>query len=96
MKCIFGWIAFAKQPLRKLEFLSAVSFSEGIPQIENLAPQYILDICGPLIEERSDSTLSFIHVSVKEYVPRLHFDLNLGFTDSMQFSSDLNQQPHNQ
>jgi hypothetical protein len=63
---MLGWIAFAKRPLRKFEFLSAISFSEGNPKVTNLAPKYILDKCGPLIEERSDSTLAFIHVSVSE------------------------------
>jgi hypothetical protein len=66
MKCILGWIAFAKRPLRKLEFLSAISFSSGNPEVVHLVPRYILDICGPLIEERRDATLTFIHVSVKE------------------------------
>lgn len=66
VKCILGWVAFAKRPLQKLEFLSAITFSPGDPQIDRLAPQYILDICGTLIEERRDSTLAFIHISVKE------------------------------
>jgi hypothetical protein len=60
------WIAFAQRPLRKFEFLSAISFSAGNPEVTNLPPKYILDVCGPLIEERRDSTLAFIHVSVKE------------------------------
>ncbi|KAL2670091.1 hypothetical protein Neosp_014972 [[Neocosmospora] mangrovei] len=66
VRCILGWVAFAKRPLRKLEFLSAITFSPGDPEIDRLAPQYILDICGTLIEERRDSTLAFIHISVKE------------------------------
>lgn len=66
IKCILGWIAFAKRPLKKLEFLSAVTFSSGEPEVSHLAPQYVLDICSPLIEERHNTTLSFIHVSVKE------------------------------
>ncbi|KAK3293870.1 uncharacterized protein B0H64DRAFT_398860 [Chaetomium fimeti] len=68
IKCIFGWVAFSKRPLKKLEFLSAVSFSPGDPSITHLAPQYILDICEPLVEERRDGTLAFIHVSVKDFV----------------------------
>lgn len=66
IKCVLGWIAFAKRPLKRLEFLSAVTFSSGDPNVTNLAPQYILDICAPLIDERADTTLTFIHVSVKE------------------------------
>jgi hypothetical protein len=66
VRCILGWVAFAKRPLQKLEFLSAITFSLGDPKVDILAPQYILDICGTLVEERRDSTLAFIHISVKE------------------------------
>jgi hypothetical protein len=66
VKCIFGWIAFAKRPLRKLEFLSAITFSSGDHEVAQLAPHYILGICKPFIEERQDTTLAFIHTSVKE------------------------------
>ncbi|RTE80926.1 hypothetical protein BHE90_004564 [Fusarium euwallaceae] len=68
IRCILGWVAFAKRPLQKLEFLSAITFSLGDPGVDRLAPKYILDICGTLIEERTDSTLSFIHLSVKEFL----------------------------
>ncbi|KAM0420431.1 hypothetical protein ACHAPT_011852 [Fusarium lateritium] len=68
IRCILGWVAFAKRPLQKLEFLSAITFSPGDPGVDRLAPQYILDICGTLIEERRDSTLAFIHISVKEFL----------------------------
>ena len=66
VRCILGWVAFAKRPLQKLEFLSAITFSSGDPGVDRLAPQYILDICGALVEERRESTLAFIHNSVKE------------------------------
>lgn len=66
IRCILGWVAFAKRPLHKLEFLSAITFSSGDPDVDRLAPQYIVDICGTLVEERMDSTLAFIHISVKE------------------------------
>jgi hypothetical protein len=66
LRCILGWIAFAERPLKKFEFLSAISFVAGNSEITDLAPKYVLDICAPLIEERRDSTLAFIHVSVKE------------------------------
>ncbi|RMJ17032.1 hypothetical protein CDV36_003297 [Fusarium kuroshium] len=68
VRCILGWVAFAKRPLQKLEFLSAITFSPGDPKVDILAPQYILDICGTLVEERRDSTLAFIHISVKEFL----------------------------
>lgn len=68
-KCALGWIAFSKRPLRKFEFLSAIAFSSGDRNVKHVAPQYMLDICATLIEERPDSRLGFIHVSVKEYRP---------------------------
>lgn len=66
VKCVLGWLAFTRRPLRKRELLSAVSFSSGNPDVERPAPEYILNVCGPLIEERSDVTITFIHVSVQE------------------------------
>ncbi|UPK96932.1 hypothetical protein LCI18_007867 [Fusarium solani-melongenae] len=68
IRCILSWVAFAKRPLRKLEFFSVITFSPGDPEVEHLAPQYILDICGTIVEERQDSTLAFIHISVKEFL----------------------------
>ncbi|KAJ4303250.1 hypothetical protein N0V90_002143 [Kalmusia sp. IMI 367209] len=68
VKTILSWVAFAKRPLKKLELLSAVSFGQANPNIDRLVPPYILDICGPLMEERRDATLAFIHVSVKEFL----------------------------
>jgi hypothetical protein len=66
IKCILGWVAFAKRPLREFEFLSAIAFSAGNPEVAHLAPKYTLYKCEPLIEKRRDSTLAFIHVSVIE------------------------------
>lgn len=71
LRCILGWIAFSKRPLRKLEFMSAVTFSQGDPTVTQIAPLYILDTITALVEERSDTALGFIHVSVKEYVKTL-------------------------
>ncbi|TRX91712.1 hypothetical protein FHL15_007494 [Xylaria flabelliformis] len=68
LKSIFGWIAFSKRPLKRMEFLSALTFASEIGTIKNLVPSYVLDVCGPLVEERPDTTLTFIHVSVKEFL----------------------------
>ncbi|KAF3799119.1 hypothetical protein GCG54_00015299 [Colletotrichum gloeosporioides] len=68
IRCIFGWIAFAKRPLKRIEFHSALIFSPGSSNVTNLVPQYVLDICEALVEERPDTTLTFVHISVKEYV----------------------------
>ncbi|KAJ0120655.1 NACHT domain-containing protein [Diaporthe amygdali] len=77
IRCIFGWVAFARRPLRRSELLSAVGFSSGNPETELPAPQYILDVCRSLIEERSDTTLIFIHVSVKDQSRGLDRQSNL-------------------
>lgn len=67
VRCIFGWIAFAKRPLKKLEFLSALSFTSGNYNLTRLVPRYVVeDICSSLVEERRDGSLTFIHVSVKQ------------------------------
>lgn len=66
IKCILGWVAHARRPLRRSELLSAVSFTSGDPNVKLPAPHYIIDVCRGLVEERSDTTLSFIHSSVKE------------------------------
>ncbi len=70
-----GWIAFAKRPLRKVEFQSALTFGEDTHDDQKLVPSYIIDACKPLIEERQDSTFVFIHVSVKEWVYISYRDL---------------------
>ncbi|KAK6335581.1 hypothetical protein TWF696_002349 [Orbilia brochopaga] len=65
---ILGWIAFAKRPLRKFEFLSALSFSSGDHDIDVLVPPFVFDMCAPVIEQRRDTSFAFIHGSVKEYL----------------------------
>ncbi|KAF2108637.1 hypothetical protein BDV96DRAFT_616200 [Lophiotrema nucula] len=48
IKSVLCWIAFAKRPLKKVELLSAVSYSSGTHQVDRLVPKYILDTCSPL------------------------------------------------
>jgi len=66
IKCVLGWVAFAERPLKRLEFLSAITFSEGVEYPERLAPYFFLKDCSTLVEEKHDQTVGFIHVSVKE------------------------------
>ncbi|KAH7303097.1 hypothetical protein B0I35DRAFT_384399 [Stachybotrys elegans] len=80
MRSIFGWIAFAKRPLRKAEFRSALAFSSGDPAVDELAPSYFFDKCSPLIEERRDSTFSFIHVSVRDYLQSANGNMTIDET----------------
>ncbi|KAI3324875.1 NACHT domain protein [Xylariaceae sp. AK1471] len=80
LRTIFGWITFAQRPLRRAEFRSALSYSTGNSLIQNLAPSHLFDMCAPLVEEHRDSSLCFIHASVKDYlqtpesVVRIHRD----------------------
>jgi hypothetical protein len=68
LSSILSWIAFAKRPLRSPELLSALAFDAEDEQVTEPAPAYILDMCQPLIQKQIDSTYSFLHVSVREYV----------------------------
>ncbi|KAI1130951.1 hypothetical protein F5Y10DRAFT_99697 [Nemania abortiva] len=68
IKTMFGWIAFARRPLKRVEFLSAMAFSAGDYSVTTAAPEFILEACNTLVEERSDTTLSFIHNSVQEFL----------------------------
>ncbi|KAI1173581.1 hypothetical protein F4777DRAFT_557344 [Nemania sp. FL0916] len=68
LRIIFGWIAFGKRPLRRAEFRSALSYCAGNTSTRDLAPSYLFDMCAPLVEEHADSSLRFIHVSVREYL----------------------------
>ncbi|KAK4142687.1 uncharacterized protein C8A04DRAFT_13001 [Dichotomopilus funicola] len=68
LKAIFGWIAFAKRPLRKAELQSALMFQLYESVGDRPVPPHILEACKPLVEERRDSSLAFIHSSVKEYL----------------------------
>jgi hypothetical protein len=67
---VLSWIAYAKRPLRSPELLSALAFDAGHEQVDELVPAYILDMCQPLIQKQVDSSYSFLHLSVREYVYR--------------------------
>jgi len=68
LRLVFGWIAFAKRPLQKGELQSALLFHQEstIKSTSVPVPAYVIDLCKPLVDEHRDSTLGFIHVSVKE------------------------------
>ncbi|RFU23938.1 hypothetical protein B7463_g12396, partial [Scytalidium lignicola] len=68
MRAVWSWIALAERPLRRSELKSALMFgSLDVPGAQ-LPPDQIFELYKPLIEERKDSTFSFIHVSVKQCV----------------------------
>ncbi|KAK8026415.1 NACHT domain protein [Apiospora marii] len=83
VKCALGWIAFSQRPLKKIELLSALAFSLGDVSVENIAPQYLLDMCATLIEERPDTRVGFVHVSVKEFLRSSSSNLILDEKESM-------------
>lgn len=47
---------------------SALAFSWGDHMVEEAVPRHIFDFGAPLLEEHPDTTYSFVHISVKEYV----------------------------
>ncbi|KAK2037492.1 hypothetical protein LZ31DRAFT_170235 [Colletotrichum somersetense] len=68
VRCLFGWVAFQKRPLKRLELLSAIIFSPGNQGANNIAPDHILEVCGPLLDVKQDTTVTFIHSSVKLFL----------------------------
>lgn len=62
------WIGFSSTPLRRMELLSAITFSLEGADVDQLVPPYFLQDCSSLLEERPDKTIGYIHASVKEYV----------------------------
>jgi hypothetical protein len=65
---ILGLICFAQRPMHKQEVLHALA----VPSIDSVLQSLevpaagILDHCKPLVEERSDGTLSVVHITLKE------------------------------
>ncbi|UKZ83454.1 hypothetical protein TrVFT333_011263 [Trichoderma virens FT-333] len=45
-----------------------MAFSQGDIETPMMPPQYVFEMCMPLIQENKDSTFSFIHVSVKDHL----------------------------
>ncbi|PVH94735.1 hypothetical protein DM02DRAFT_181103 [Periconia macrospinosa] len=84
VRCVLEWVAFAKRPLNRLELLSALAFSSGRSDISSPAPKYVLDLCSPLIHEKQDTTLAFIHGSVKEFLQSLPTALTINERSALQ------------
>ncbi|KAK2060826.1 hypothetical protein LY76DRAFT_509171 [Colletotrichum caudatum] len=56
VRCLFGWVAFQKRPLKRLELLSAVIYSPGNQGANNIAPDHILE--DTTLSEHSSATLA--------------------------------------
>ncbi|KAL9065694.1 MAG: hypothetical protein Q9157_007389 [Trypethelium eluteriae] len=67
---ILRWICYSKRPLTKFELLPASALhSDGtILDASSLPNARLLEICKPLIEERSDGSVTFVHFSVQEFL----------------------------
>ncbi|ESA44365.1 hypothetical protein GE21DRAFT_2385 [Neurospora crassa] len=68
LRSTLGWIAFAKRPLTRAEMRSALAFSWGDHMVEEAVPRHIFEFGAPLLEEHPDTTFSFVHISLKEYL----------------------------
>ncbi|KAK9414056.1 putative NACHT domain-containing protein [Seiridium unicorne] len=83
VRSLFGWIAFTKRPLKRLELLSAVTFTSSDHSVPHLVPDFLLTVCGALVEELPDATLAFIHVTVKEFLQSPSSNLALNYEDTI-------------
>ncbi|KKO99583.1 hypothetical protein THAR02_08317 [Trichoderma harzianum] len=81
---VLSWIAFAKRPLRLAELLSALAFDTKQEQVDELVPAYILDRCEPLIQKQADSSYSFVHVSVRDFLQSSDTTLLITENDSQR------------
>ncbi|KAH9881601.1 hypothetical protein IAQ61_000327 [Plenodomus lingam] len=65
---IISWICCAQRPLLKHELLQGLAFSknDAVNDARSIPLAQVLDHCKPFIEERSDSTIVFVHFSVQE------------------------------
>jgi hypothetical protein len=66
---ILSWICFSRRPLHESELLHGLATppSDAASDTLRIPVAQILRHCKPLIEERPDSTITFVHFSVKEY-----------------------------
>ncbi|KAJ5704064.1 DNA-directed RNA polymerase II subunit RPB1 [Penicillium malachiteum] len=66
---ILSWVIFGVKPLRKTDILHGASID---PDTVDFSDDYrlresVLDLCKPLLEERLDGTVRFIHFTVHQY-----------------------------
>lgn len=68
--------------MKRLELLSAITFGSSDHLVSHLVPEFILVVCGALIDERPDTTLAFIHSTVNEFLQSAFSNLLLNQADS--------------
>ncbi|KAI9667637.1 MAG: hypothetical protein M1821_000454 [Bathelium mastoideum] len=70
---ILKWIACSRRALRKFELLPALALNSEItfPDSNSIPIPQILEICKPLVEERPDGSVTFVHFSVQEFLTKM-------------------------
>ncbi|KAJ3493715.1 hypothetical protein NLG97_g4559 [Lecanicillium saksenae] len=68
VKCVLQWIGFTTIPMRRLELLSAVTFTLRDESVDRLVPSFVVQDCFALLEERPDKTIAYIHATVKDFL----------------------------
>lgn len=72
VKRVFEWISVAKSPLTTEELRTALAVQNNRPFSESDSMQNfkvtLLQLCGSLVEVRSNGTVDFIHLSVLEFL----------------------------
>jgi hypothetical protein len=68
---ILRWICFSQRPIRLFELLHGLALAPGEsnPDIGKVPIPEVLELCKPLVEQRPDGTVGFVHFSVQESVP---------------------------
>jgi len=66
------WICHARRPLNKFELIYGLALAPGKSTLsdDEVPIARVLGLCKPLIEERHDGSVAFIHFSVQEWVHR--------------------------
>ncbi|KAI1087238.1 hypothetical protein F5B19DRAFT_81146 [Rostrohypoxylon terebratum] len=72
----FSWILVARQPLKLLELQTGLAIKlnrRTVPESDYIRDfrRSIIRICGALVEVRGDSTVHFIHLSVRDFLTNL-------------------------
>ena len=67
---ILKWISSSQRPLKKFELLPALALNSDKTGIDrnSMPTTQVLEICKPLIEERPNGSVTFVHFSVQECV----------------------------
>lgn len=65
---ILKWICYSRRPLNKFELVYALALTPDklVLDDDEVPITEILELCKPLIEERYDGSVTFVHFSVQE------------------------------